>query len=243
MPVLAGAETLRKEAGAPMWYRITQFILRLVFRLIARIEVYGLENIPPSGPYIGVSNHIGRLDAAMVYLVLDRKDIIMMVAEKYRANPVFRLLVKAMDAIYIDRFNADLNAMREVMRRLKAGGVLAMAPEGTRSPDGTLQAGKDGASYLAAKSGLPIVPVALTGTEDAQVKARLGHFHRLHIVGRAGKPFSLPPLEPRRRDEQLPQFTEEIMCQIAALLPENYRGVYANHPRTAELIQQSAEGK
>lgn len=226
-----------------MNFRFIQFLLRLVFRLISRLEVQGMENIPQSGAYIAVSNHIGRLDAALVYLVLDRTDIIMMVAEKYKESAFFRWLVRMVDGVYIDRFNADLNAMREIMRRLKAGGVLVMAPEGTRSPTASLRDGKDGASYLAAKSGLPILPVGVTGTEDELVGQRLRRFKRLKIAAQVGKTFTLPPLSPKDREAQLPQFTEEIMCQIAALLPESYRGIYADHPRTAELSQQMAQAQ
>lgn len=223
-----------------MNFRIIQLLLRFVFWLIARVTVYGMENIPASGPFIAVSNHIGRLDAALVYIFVKRTDIIMMVAEKYKENALFRWLVKMVDAIYIDRFNADLNAMREIMRRLKAGGVLVMAPEGTRSPTGELQEGKDGASYLAAKSGLPILPIGVTGTEDERVVQQLRRFQKIRIVGRVGKTFMLPPLSVKDRETQLPQFTAEIMCQIAALLPESYRGVYADHPRTAELLAQGS---
>jgi len=223
-----------------MNFRFVQFLLRLVFRLISRLEVYGMENIPTSGPFIAVSNHIGRLDAALVYVVIDRTDIIMMVAEKYKENAFFRWLVRMLDGVYIDRFNADLNAMREIMRRLKAGGVLVMAPEGTRSPTASLQDGKDGASYLAAKSRLPILPVGVTGTEDGLVMKQLRRFKRLKIVAYVGKTFMLPPLSAKEREIQLPQFTNEIMCQIAALLPESYRGIYANNPRTTELLGQMA---
>jgi 1-acyl-sn-glycerol-3-phosphate acyltransferase len=224
-----------------MAYRLAQFVIRFLFRLTSRLEIHGKENIPPSGSFIGVSNHIGRLDAAMVYIVLNRQDIILMVAEKYRESAFFRLVVRMVNGIYIDRFNADLNALREVMRRLKAGGVLVMAPEGTRSPTASLQEGKDGASYLAAKTGLPILPVGVTGTEDEVVSERLRHFKRLNIVAQVGKPFTLPPLSIKDRETQLPLYTEEIMCQIAALLPESYRGFYADHPRTRELLGQVAQ--
>lgn len=224
-----------------MKFRVIQFLLRIIFRLIAHIEVQGRDNIPTSGAFITVSNHIGRLDAALVYLALDRSDIIMMVAEKYKESAIFRILVYMVDGIFIDRFNADLNAMREVMRRLKSGGVLVMAPEGTRSSTASLINGKDGASYLAAKSGLPILPVGITGTEDSVVMQKLSHLKRLQIIGRVGKTFTLPPLSPTARETQLPQLTEEIMCQIAALLPERYRGVYTDHPRTAELTRLMAQ--
>lgn len=224
-----------------MKIRIVRFLLRLIFRLIAHIEVQGLENIPTSGAFIGVANHLGRLDPVLVFNFLNRQDIILVVAEKYKKNPFFRLVVPLVDGIFIDRFNADLHALREVMRRLKAGGVLVIAPEGTRSPTAELQEGKDGASYLAAKFRLPILPVGATGTEDKVVLERLSHFKRLHVVTNVGKTFTLPPLSTKERDTQLPQFTMEIMCQIAALLPESYRGVYKDAPRTLELLGQSPQ--
>jgi 1-acyl-sn-glycerol-3-phosphate acyltransferase len=222
-------------------FRIVQILIRLAFKLIAHTDVYGLENIPSGGSFIAVSNHIGRLDAALVYVFLNRTDVIMMVAEKYKEHAIFRWLVRMVDGVYIDRFNADLNALREIMRRLKAGGVLVMAPEGTRSPTASLQEGKDGASYLAGKSGLPILPIGVTGTEDKLVAQQLRRFKKLRIVGRVGKTFTLPPLSPTDRESQLAQFTTEIMCQIAAQLPENYRGIYATHPRTLELLAQAAQ--
>jgi 1-acyl-sn-glycerol-3-phosphate acyltransferase len=113
-----------------------------------------------------------------------------------------------------------------------------LAPEGTRSPTEALIEGRDGASYLAAKTGVPVLPVALIGTEDRIVKHRLKHFQKLDITIWAGKTFNLPPLKGRNREEQLKQYTDEIMCQIGALLPPQYRGVYADHPRLKEILAQ-----
>jgi 1-acyl-sn-glycerol-3-phosphate acyltransferase len=204
--------------------------------------VYGAENIPPENTsYIGVANHIGRLDPAIVHYILRRRDIIMMVAEKYKEHLWSRVLVESVNGIFVDRYNADLNAMREVLRRLKKGGVVALAPEGTRSPSASLLAGWDGASYLAAKSGLPILPVGGTGTGDKEVIEHLTHFKRLDIKIHIGKLFTLPQLVIANRDEQLSAYTEEIMCRIAAELPESYRGIYADHPRLHELLAEKAE--
>lgn len=224
-----------------MAYQLARFSIRMLFWLISRLRVYGLENIDLVQSCVAVGNHIGRLDPGLIYLVLDRRDIIMFVAEKYRKYPFFRWLIKAMDAIWIDRFNADMGAMREALRRLKRGGVVAIAPEGTRSPDGTLQRGRPGASYLAVKAGVPVLPVAFTGTKDSVVKDRLRHLRRLDIVAQVGKPFRLPPLTSGNREAQLQEYTDEIMCHIAVLLPPERRGVYAEHPRTLELL--SAEDK
>lgn len=224
-----------------MAYHLTRFLIRTMFWLIARLRVYGMENIDLEGSYVGTGNHIGRLDPGLIYLVIDRSDIIMFVAEKYRKYAFFRWLIRAMDAIWLDRYNPDLGAMREALRRLRRGGVVTIAPEGTRSPDGTLQRGRPGASYLAVRAGVPVVPVAFTGTMDSEVRARLSRLRRLDIEARVGKPFVLPPLTPGDREAQLQEYTDEIMCHIAVLLPPELRGFYADHPRTLELL--AAEDK
>jgi 1-acyl-sn-glycerol-3-phosphate acyltransferase len=117
--------------------------------------------------------------------------------------------------------------------------ILVIAPEGTRSRTGSLIEAKPGASYLATKLHRPIVPVGITGTEDQGLLVNLKKFRRGHITVTAGQPFMLSPLPRENRDEVLKQYTDEIMCHIAALLPEKYRGVYANHPRLKELLQTS----
>ena len=224
-----------------MSYTLVMFFLKLILRIIARVTVYGSENIPPkSTSFVGVANHIGRLDPGFVFYMLDRKDIIMLVAEKYKEQTWSRVLAQAVNGIFVDRYNADLNAMREVLRRIKKGGVVVIAPESTRSPDCSLIQGWDGASYIAAKSGLPILPVGVTGSGDKEVVDRLKHFRRLNVVAHVGPMFTLPPLESKNRDEQLASFTEEIMCRIATELPEDYRGVYADHTRLKELLAEKA---
>jgi 1-acyl-sn-glycerol-3-phosphate acyltransferase len=224
-----------------MAYSVVIFLLRVILRIIARLTVYGLENLPSDDiSFVGVANHIGRLDPAFVYYMLDRRDIIMLVAEKYKEHAWSRIMAQAVNGIFVDRYNADLNAMREVLRRIKKGGVVVVAPEGTRSPSCSLIQGWDGASYIAAKSGLPILPVGVTGSGDQEVVDRLKHFKRLNIVAHVGPTFTLPPLDNKNRDEQLASYTEEIMCRIAAELPESYRGIYADHPRLQELLAEKA---
>lgn len=219
-----------------MKFKLTRALIRVLFRLIARIEVDGLEYIPPSGGLVAVTNHIGRLDPGLPYVLIDRDDIIMLVAEKYREAMIFRWLTWAIDGIWVERFNADFNAVRTSLRRLKAGGMLVIAPEGTRSPSGNLIRARSGAGYLAMKSGAPILPAAITGTEDAIVKARLRTLRRVHVYVRFGQIFRLQALPNADRDRALQAYDEEIMCRIAALLPPDRRGVYAEHPRLKELL-------
>ena len=224
-----------------MSYSLVMFLLRAILRVIARVTVNGTENLPPrSTKFIGVANHIGRLDIGFVYYLLRRKDIIMLVAEKYKEHTWSRLLAQAVNGIFVDRFNADLSAIREVLRRIIQGGILVIAPEGTRSPTTSLIQGWDGASYIAAKAGLPILPVSISGSGDKEVVDRLKHFKRLQVTVSVGPTFTLPPLEYKNRDEQLARYTEEIMCRIAAELPESQRGIYAQHPRLKELLASKA---
>lgn len=218
-----------------MFLRGLRIFCRLILKMIARVDIQGMENIPQMGGALIVSNHLGRLDAILGVVLAERDDVVLMVANKYEKNLFWRLIGNKLNAIWLNREDADFHALREVTKRLKAGQISAVAPEGTRSKTEALLPGKSGAAYLAMKTAVPVVPVALWGTEDRVVKQRLLRLQRVDIHIRIGKPFELPPIERGNRDQQLAQNTEEIMLQIAALLPEKYRGVYANHPRLLRL--------
>jgi 1-acyl-sn-glycerol-3-phosphate acyltransferase len=220
-------------------HKIFRFIIRLLMNLIAHVEVVGFEKVPATGGYIIAANHIGRLDAAIAYYIIDRPDVIMVVAEKYEKHAFYRWLVKLTNGMFIDRQNANIGAIRETLRRLQKGGVFTITPEGTRSKSGNLIEAKPGAIYLAWKSGVPVLPVALTGTEDAVVVDRLKHFKRLRVKAVAGEMFSLPTeVKGRDRDAVMQQYTDEVMCRIAALLPPERRGVYAEHLRLKKLLAE-----
>jgi 1-acyl-sn-glycerol-3-phosphate acyltransferase len=218
-------------------HKIFRFFIRFFLGLIARVEAYGIENMP-SGGFVIAANHVGRLDAALGYYVLDRPDIIIVVAEKYEKYALFRWLVKLTNGMFVDRYNADIHAIRETLRRLQQGQVFTITPEGTRSKTGNLQEARPGAIYLAWKAGVPVLPVAVTGTEDAVVVERLKHLKRLNIKIVAGKPFALPQeVKGQDRETIMQQYTDEVMCQIAALLPADRRGVYADHPMLKKLLE------
>ncbi len=212
-----------------------RIFVRIVLRIIARVEVFGLENLPAGG-FILASNHLGRLDSAILYYVIDREDTIMPVAEKYKHHWLFGPLVRALGGFFIDRFNADVSAIREVLRRMKKGGIFVIAPEGTRSKTEALQKAHSGVAFFAVKTRVPVVPIALTGTEDRQVVENLKHFRRSHIVVHAGIPVTLELDETLEREEALQAAADEIMCRIALNLPPKYRGVYADHPLLKDLL-------
>ncbi len=185
------------------------------------------------------ANHLGRLDSLMVYYVLDTDDIIHPLTDKYKSHPFFRIVAAWLKVTWLKRGEADMKAMREFISRLRGGAVMVITPEGTRSKTATLLKGEPGAIYIASSAGVPIVPIALTGTEDAVVKARLKAFQRLKITITAGEPFMPPDIKAVKgaeRDQLLQSATDDLMCRIAAMLPEGYRGVYAEHPRLKEWL-------
>ena len=216
-------------------------VSKTLINLIADVEIYGRENLPSEGGFVIASNHLGRLDSALLFFGFDREDFIMPVAEKYEHHPLFGPLARALGAIWLDRFNPDIRSLREMMQRMKRGEVLVIAPEGTRSKTESLQEGKEGVVFLASRAGVPIVPVAVYGTEDRVIADNLKHFRRSHIIGRAGPAFTLPPIRGGQdREKVLRDQTDELMCRIAVLLPEKYHGVYAGHPRLKDLLKDQA---
>lgn len=215
---------------------VLRSIIRLLFNLIARVDVSGYKHVPDDGNFVIATNHLGIVDVPLAFYALDRWDLFVLIGEKWEKNRFFKWLGKHFNFVFIDRFNPDIKALRKVMSLMSEGKNLVIAPEGTRSRVGSLIEGKPGVSYLAARLGQPIVPVAISGTEDKVIFGNLKRLRRSHIVLRAGPAFTLPPLPKENRDEALKGYTDEIMCRIAALLPEKYRGVYQDHPRLKELL-------
>ena len=213
-----------------------RWLIRAVFNLVARVEVKGYEHLPREGSFVIATNHLGIIDAPFAFYALDRWDMFVMIAEKWEKVALFRFLGRYFNFIFIDRYNPDIKALRKVINLMQENNILVIAPEGTRSRVGSLIEAKPGVSYLATKLNRPILPVALTGTEDKALFGNLKRFRRANITITAGPAFTLPPLPRENRDEALKQYTDEIMCHIAAILPEKYRGFYAEHPLLKELL-------
>ena len=222
-----------------MMLKILRYLIRLFLNSIANFELRGKENLPLTGGMIIAANHIGILDIVMVYYGIDRTDLFIPVAEKWEKIGWIRWLGKQLNFLFIDRYNPDLKAMRRMIALMEEGKCLVIAPEGTRSRVGSLIEGKPGVAYLAARSGFPVIPIAITGTEDKNILGNVKRLRKTNITLTGGKPFVIPPLPKTDRDEALRKSIDEIMCRIAALLPEKYRGVYAEHPRLMELLSTS----
>jgi 1-acyl-sn-glycerol-3-phosphate acyltransferase len=209
------------------------FIVRWIFRLFSHVEVVGLTNIPQQGPAILALNHMSYADPALVAVISPRRDITALVGDTYKKAPMFSWLVNQMGGIWINRQQADLGALRLALEFLSQGGLLGIAPEGTRSKVSELIPAKTGTAYLADKSGVPIVPIAISGTEIAFHQLR--HFRRPRIKIEFGRPFTLPALDRKNRQESMLRNSDEIMCRIAGMLEPKYWGAYRDHPRLREL--------
>src|SRR5258708_10271162 len=190
---------------------LLRWILRALVNIIAKVEVHGKENIPPTGSFVLATNQIGMIEAAMLYYAVDRWDVFIPVAEKWEQNAFLGWVSKYANFIFIDRFNPDLKAMRKIIHLMDQGNVLVIAPEGTRSKTGSMAEGKPGASYLAAKLNCPIMPVGLSGTQDRAIIENLKHLRRSSIVLHAGELFSLPSPPTKDRDQGLKRVPAETM--------------------------------
>lgn len=196
-------------------------LFRLLVNAIARVDANGYENLPKEGSFVIATNHLGILDAPIAFYALDYWDMFVLIGEKWEKVALFRWLGKYFNFIFIDRYHPDIKTLRKVISLMEQDNILVIAPEGTRSRVGSLIEAKPGVSYLASKLNRPIVPVAITGTEDKALFGNLKKLRRAHFTLTAGPAFTLPPLPRENRDEAMKQYTDEIMCHIAALLPES----------------------
>jgi 1-acyl-sn-glycerol-3-phosphate acyltransferase len=210
-------------------------LARRVFRIFARVlaelvtfvtmrpTVSGMENFPKHGPALIVINHLGDADvillAASISTTIDGMGKIELI-EHWLVGPLFR----AYGVIWVHRGRPDRKAIRAALDGLSQGRLLAIAPEGRQSVVGGLEEGKEGAAFLAMKSGAPIVPIAMTGTENENTYSHLRKWKRAHVTLTVGKPFHLK--EQIDRQKMLREGTEQIMESLADLLPESYRGKY-----------------
>jgi len=204
--------------------RIINAILRPLMALVLPYDVQGCENLPARGPAVVMMNHVNLLDVVMPGMFLPRDVVMLSKIENFQA-PVLGLFVRAYGALPLRRGEADIEAVRLSLETLKRGQVLVIAPEGTRSGDGRLQPGRDGLAFVAALANVPVVPMAMYGHENWL--SNLKRLRRTPLHVRVGQPFRFRVNGRRRRDE-LKAMTREAMYRLAALLPPEQRGDYAD---------------
>lgn len=220
---------------SPRGIEVLRRIIEALFRIFTRVEIRDVENVPVGSGCLLTPNHLSRFDPPLVFIALPGRKLAALVADSYRPNPFFYSVVSLVDVIWVHRGATSPSTIKAAVRALRGGHMLGISPEGTRSRTHALQTAKTGAAFLALSSGAPVVPVAITNTE--KVGGALLRLRRIPVTVTFGKPFTLPPSPSGRPSEaHLEACTTEIMCRIAALLPPQYRGVYAEHPRLKELL-------
>lgn len=232
-----------------MGRRIIRFIARQLARglvcIATRLEVEGLENFPKQGPYLIVTNHLGDADAVLGMALFPHLPDALAKIELYEELGLLGKMMHLFGVIWVRRGQPDRRALQVALESLRLGRVVAVAPEGRYSLIGGLEEGSGGAAFLALKSGVPIVPVVFIGSENENVYGYLRRFRRVPLRVRIGKPFSLQAGE-ERLSAAVHRGTEQIMLSLAALLPEEKRGVYREALRsltlTAPLQEQANAG-
>lgn len=211
-------------------FMIVRGILLFLLRTLAKLHIEGRENLPDEEPMIVVTNHLHYFDVAVGATV--PHPMWVLAAEKYERH-IFALLLHVAGAIFINRGEPDRSALQQALNVLEDDHTLAIAVEGTRSDTGALAEGKLGAAYLATRSGAPVIPLVMWGTE--KVIPAWKRFRRADVHVRFGQPIYFP--EGRARTAELQEYTEELMVAIARLLPEEYRGIYRQHPEVRNYQQ------
>lgn len=195
--------------------------VRAVATALFPIRLEGRENVPARGAYILASNHISWLDPPIIEFALGAP-IRYMAKRELFAVPLLGFVLLAIGNFPVRRGESDRRALDTALRVLRAGEPLGFFPEGTRSKDGVLRRAKPGIAFLARRSGVPLVPVAVTGTPQARLRLPPG----ADITVRVGAPFTLEDLDGRTMDDQA--VADAVMRRVAALLPSHMRGVYAS---------------
>ncbi len=216
--------------------RIVAFVIRQGTLILCRIERAPLGQVPKHGPLILVTNHIGSLEVPLLFVHLQPRPIFGFAKIETWDDPFMGWLFDLWNAIPIRRGEADMDALRKGLAVLEEGNILAIAPEGTRSRHGRLLRGHPGVVMIALHSGAPILPLAHWGAEG--FSSNIKHWKRTDFHIRVGKPFFLDARGKKVTREIRQQMTDEIMVQIAGLMPEEYRGEYANvWKTTSEYIK------
>jgi 1-acyl-sn-glycerol-3-phosphate acyltransferase len=201
---------------------------------VGSIQISGRDHFPDTGPYIMVSNHMSKVDPPLALITLPPVRTRFFAGESWRKHLIFGTLLKWGGAIFINRGEADRRALREALQALEGGCVFGLAPEGTRSKNGALIEAKDGAAYLASRSGVIIVPIGIANTD--LVGVNLPRLRRTEMIVKVGPTFNLPDLGHRAKGVELSAFTHLIMVHIAAQLPERHWGYYEDSPALQALL-------
>jgi len=195
---------------------------------VFRVHPEQLADVPSRGPLIIVMNHITILEIPLIYSRLQPRPVRGLVLADHWKNPIIAWGLNACGAIPLQRGGGNLASFNKALDVLKAGEIVLIMPEGTRSGDGQLQPAHPGVVLLALKSGAPVLPIVTHGGENYMPK--LKKLRRTDFYITLGKPFTFKPAAGMPASQARKEMLDELMYQLAALLPPANRGVYADLP-------------
>ena len=204
----------------PVLYHALRYIAIAILNIIVRLRVRGLSNVPKQGAFIIASNHLAWTDIPFIPLYLRRKVVYMAKEEYYMSRLAW--LVRFLGAFPVKRGEGDRQALRAAEEQLKKGNILVIFPEGTRSRSRTMAKAHAGMGMIALRSGVPVVPAAIWGSEKTFKK------FRPQVTVSYGEPMLLKPKGKKVTREDIDEATEQVMRKIAEMLPPQYRGAYGN---------------
>jgi 1-acyl-sn-glycerol-3-phosphate acyltransferase len=214
------------EVEVPWYYHITRIGIKTFLAVLTRCQFTGKENIPRQGRLLVVSNHLSLIDPPLVgFLMLSREMAFIAKKELFRYSILFSWLIRLFGAIPVHRGQTNREALRQAEKALADGLALIVFPEGMRSRSFKLRAAYPGVALLACRSGAPILPIGISGTE--QINGVTWLWRRPKIKVNIGQPFSLPQSNGDLNKVELTKLTGYIMEHIAELLPQQYQGEYA----------------
>ena len=221
--------TFARRAFRAFSYRL----LKITAKICLDVSSEGMENFPQTGPVLVVINHLGNADTLALISVLPAPPDALGEIELFEI-PILGKLMDWYGVIWLHRGRADTRALRAALDGLSEGRIIIIAPEGRYSLTGALEEGTGGAAFLAYKSGAPILPIAITGTENENVYRYMKKFRRARVNVKAGKMFKLVEQtngvsmkELKGRRNAMAEGTRQIMQSLAELLPEKYQGAYS----------------
>ena len=236
-----GGQVLRVRLRA-VAYWLVKAVISPLLRFFFRVRVEGLEHIPADSAAILASNHVSFCDSIFLPMVLRRRVTFVAKAE-YFEDPKTAWFFRAVGQIPIRREggSASAGALLAATEVLQSGGLFGIYPEGTRSPDGRLYKGHTGVARLALSCGVPILPVAMIGTREAQPIGQVMPRLFMPITVKIGKPMRFDRIEGAADDPRaLRQITDEVMFELSGMSAQDYVDRYAKRkvedgPETAHI--------
>lgn len=205
--------------------RFITFIIKLLLKILCKVEGDKLESIPHQGPLILVINHINFLEVPLIYTLLLPRKVCGILKKESWDSWFVGMLAKEWEAIPVNRETPGISTFKETGKALKEKKILCIAPEGTRSGTGVLAKGYPGVVFLALKNRVPILIVAHYGAENFWYNIK--RLKRTRVTFVVGKPFMLAS-EMKTTKNVYQEMTDQIMARMAFMLPERYRGAYAD---------------